>query len=83
MQNLGKAKAAQPGLNREDLQNIILLIPNETVLKKFHEIIEPLFKQLFSNSKEIGELLKVRGELLPLLVNGQITIKKEKNSRTL
>ncbi len=76
MQNLGKAKAAQPGLNREDLQNIILLIPNETVLKKFHEIIEPLFKQLFSNSKEIGELLKVRDELLPLLMNGQITIKK-------
>lgn len=72
MQNLGKAKAAQPGLNRDDLQNILIIIPSKGILTNFHCIIEPLFAEIFSNAKCIGKLLQMRDRLLPLLMNGQV-----------
>ena len=74
MQNLGKAKAAQPGLNRDDLQNILIIIPSKGILTNFHCIIEPLFAEIFSNAKCIGKLLQMRDRLLPLLMNGQIEV---------
>lgn len=74
MQNLGKAKAAQPGLNRDDLQNILIIIPSKGILTNFHCIIEPLFAEIFSNAKCIGKLLQMRDHLLPLLMNGQVEV---------
>ncbi len=74
MQNLGKTKAAQPGLNREDLRNILLIVPDDNVMKGFHNIIEALFAEIFSNAKCSGKLTALRDHLLPLLMNGQIEI---------
>ena len=74
MQNLGKAKAAQPGLNRDDLQNILIIIPSKGILTNFHCIIEPLFAEIFSNAKCIGKLLQMRDRSLPLLMNGQVEV---------
>ena len=76
MQNLGKAKAAQPGLNREDLQNILLLIPSDDRVLAFHKKVEPLFAQIFNNAKTMGKLTALRDRLLPLLMNGQVEVKK-------
>ena len=74
MQNLGKAKAAQPGLNREDLQNILLLIPSDDRVLAFHKKVEPLFAQIFNNAKTMGKLTALRDYLLPLLMNGQVSV---------
>lgn len=71
MQNLGKAKAAQPGLNREDLQNILLIIPNNNLISDFNKKVEPLFAQVFNNAKTTGKLTA----LLPLLMNGQVEVR--------
>ena len=75
MQNLGKAKAAQPGLNREDLQNILLIVPNKDVVSVFHNKVKLLFGNLFNNARAIGNLTALRDSLLPLLMNGQVTLK--------
>ena len=77
MQNLGKAKAAQPGLNREDLQNILLLIPSDDRVLAFHKKVEPLFAQIFNNAKTMGKLTALRDRLLPLLMTGQVEVKKQ------
>lgn len=76
MQNFGKAKAAQPGLNKKDIQNILIIIPNEKVIKEFHHKIEPIFAQIFSNAKCIGKLEALRDRLLPLLMNGQVEVRE-------
>ncbi len=74
MQNLGKAKAAQPGLNQDDLKGIEILQPNKEYIYKYKETIEPLLAKLFNNAKEIASLTKQRDELLPLLMNGQVSV---------
>jgi len=74
MQKFGKAKAAQPGLNQDDICRISFLAPETTILKKFRELVEVPFHLIFSQSSEIATLTKQRDELLPLLMNGQVTI---------
>lgn len=74
MQNLGKAKAAQPGLNQDDLKGIEILQPNKEYIYKYKETIEPLLAKLFNNAKEIASFTKQRDELLPLLMNGQVSV---------
>ena len=75
MQNLGKAKAAQPGLNREDLMNILLIIPSNNLISDFNKKVKSLFAQVFNNAKAIGNLTALRDELLPLLMNGQVEVR--------
>ena len=74
MQNLGKAKAAQPGLNREDIQSIFLIVPNKEIATDFHKKVELLLAKIFNNAKSIGYLTNLRDTLLPLLMNGQVTL---------
>lgn len=75
MQNLGKAKAAQPGLNREDLQNIILIIPDKKTINDYHLKVDSFFAIIFSNAKCIGKLTALRDRLLPMLMNGQVEVR--------
>ena len=74
MQNLGKAKAAQPGLNKDDLKSIEILSPTKEIVYKYRTIIEPLMTNLFNSAKQIANLTKQRDELLPLLMNGQVSV---------
>jgi type I restriction enzyme S subunit len=74
MQNLGKAKAAQPGLNKDDLKSIEILSPTKEIVYKYRTIIEPLMANLFNSAKQIANLTKHRDELLPLLMNGQVSV---------
>ena len=51
-----------------------VLVPPEPVLRKFHEMVEPLFRKIINNQKEIMVLKKVRDALLPLLVFGKLRV---------
>ena len=57
-----------------DIENSTLCIANDLIVTKFSEIIRPIFKMLKSNTLEISFLTEQRNELLPLLMNGQVTI---------
>lgn len=73
MQSLGQ-KAAQPGLNQEDLKSIKIIIPPIVLIKVFNEKIDVFFKKLFINSKQNQELAQLRDWLLPMLMNGQVSV---------
>jgi len=53
-------------------QNKLVLCPPNQVLENFHALVEPLFKKLLNNQKEIMVLRKARDTLLPLLVFGKL-----------
>lgn len=76
MQNAGKAKAAQPGLNREDFLSIELLYPEVSVVNNFHNVVDKLHERLFCDAKQNKELLFLRDSLLPMLMNGQVDVKE-------
>ncbi len=74
MQSLGQ-KAAQPGLNQEDFKSMRIIIPKESVLTQFSKLIDDNLAKLFSNSKQNQQLTQLRDWLLPMLMNGQVSVK--------
>lgn len=74
MQNLGKVKAAQPGLNKDDLNSIMLLVPGKDIIINFHNKVESYFRKIFLNANQLGRLVVLRNQLLPLLMNGQVRV---------
>ncbi len=56
------------------LKEMPIIAPSIDVAKAFSEIVTPLYKQWTNNVFGNIELTKHRDELLPLLMNGQITI---------
>jgi type I restriction enzyme S subunit len=72
--NAQGSKAAIPGINRNDVENIsIPTIENEAV-KEFCERIEPIITSILVNSKESSRLATLRDTLLPKLMNGEIKL---------
>ena len=73
MQSLGQ-KAAQPGLNQEDLKSIKILVPNQKNITDFYTYSEKLLISIFKNANQSKELQSLRDWLLPMLMNGQVSV---------
>lgn len=56
-------------------QSTIVLPPDVDIANKLEEKLCPIFDAIVKNSQEIMTLTKQRDELLPLLMNGQATVK--------
>ena len=67
--------ATQESVNNEDLKNIKFAVPSVDVLKKFSAIVLPVLEKKFSMIRENQELTSLRDFILPLLMNGQVTIR--------
>ena len=50
-------------------------VPNKDLVKVFHDVMMPLHQKKQKNLKKNAELEKLRDWLLPLLMNGQVTVK--------
>ena len=55
-------------------QSIIPLPPTNDIANKLEQKLCPIFNAIISNNQEIISLTKQRDELLPLLMNGQVTV---------
>ena len=55
-------------------QSIIPLPPTNDMANKLEQKLCPIFNAIISNNQEIIFLTKQRDELLPLLMNGQVTV---------
>ena len=66
--------ATQQAVNNDDLGNIDLVIPDDNTLRSFHEIIKPIYDQISINHCENQHLINLREFLLPMLMNGQVTV---------
>ena len=67
--------SGQPQITRENLNGIIIILPQEKVIIRYSDIANDIIKSTLSIRKEINELIKLREYLLPLLMNGQVNIK--------
>lgn len=66
--------ATQQAVNNSDLKNIKMVIPSKRILNKFHELTKDIFNLISEKKVENSELASLRNLLLPLLMNGQVTI---------
>lgn len=72
--NAQGAKAAIPGINKKDVENIYIFTPDNESVIKFGEFAYPLFKQMLKNAIENRTLSLLRDTLLPRLMSGEIEI---------
>ena len=66
--------ATQEAVNNDDLVGVHIIIPEDTVLRTYHEATQAIYAQISKNICENQELVKLRDWLLPMLMNGQATI---------
>lgn len=70
-----KTGSIQMKINQENMNNIPLVSIPEDLKNKINNILLDLDKQLISIKKQNIELIKLRDWLLPMLMNGQVTVK--------
>ena len=65
-------------LNNEHIYSAPICIPNTSLLDRFNSITDTIFSMIGKNEQENVELVEIRDFLLPLLMNGQVTVSSER-----
>lgn len=71
---LACGKAAQPGLNQQELFSVEAPIPSDDVLQDFDKQVDPLMHAIALNALENLKLSNLRDSLLPKLMSGEIDV---------
>ena len=66
---------SQPYVTLGTLRSIPIVIPSDDVFKMFNQQIRPIHNAIYNKTTENQELVKLRDWLLPMLMNGQVTVK--------
>ena len=72
--NLACGKAAQPGLNQQELLTVNIPIPSKESIELFEKTVSPLMNMIAENALENRNLSILRDSLLPKLISGDIEI---------
>ncbi len=62
---------------KSDIENTLLSIAPKSVVDRFTNSIFPIFEKIKECTIETENLTKLRGELLPLLMNGQVSVNSD------
>ncbi|GLU51546.1 hypothetical protein Dfri01_10070 [Dyadobacter frigoris] len=64
-------------VNQEVLKGMCISYPqNVNIIRSFNDIITPILSKISSNQKQKQELTSLRDWLLPMLMNGQVTVRQ-------
>lgn len=66
--------AQQPHINKEEVDRVSFAKPPADTLNMFYSIVQPSFEMIESNALQNQELASLRDWLLPMLMNGQVTV---------
>jgi type I restriction enzyme, S subunit len=67
--------SAVPGLNRDVALNVPISLPPLELIQKFESSIDSMFNKKKNIQRENQQLTQLRDWLLPMLMNGQVSIK--------
>ena len=76
--NAQGGKAAIPGINQKDVENIQIFTMDNEYVKLFCEYVSPFIEKILINSKENRYLANLRDTLLPKLMSGEIDVNEVK-----
>ena len=71
-----KRKTTMGHITQDHLKQSMICIPPNNLLRAAHQSIDPFFKKHLLNEKETQQLTQLRDWLLPMLMNGQVTVEK-------
>ena len=67
-------KAAIPGINQQNIEDLEILSPDIDYVQRYGELVYPIFKSILQNCRENAKLEKIRDALLPRLMSGELKI---------
>lgn len=67
--------STMPILNNQLLENVPVIFSESGIFEKFEKIITPYYETIYVLQQENKKLEELKNFLLPLLMNGQVTIK--------
>ncbi|RNW26794.1 restriction endonuclease subunit S [Citrobacter werkmanii] len=67
--------AQQPHINKGTIDDSPIAIPPADVLANYYSVADAIFEKIMVQAFQSYELTKLRDWLLPLLMNGQVTVK--------
>ena len=65
-------------INKQDLENFKVVIPNQMVINKFQEIVCPIDELIKAHEYEAHRVSLLRDTLLPKLMSGEIDVEQSK-----
>ena len=66
-------------ITKDDLFSLKLVYPQQEQLKKYDAIVSKYNFMIQNNYRENQQLAQLRDWLLPMLINGQVTVKSDNN----
>jgi type I restriction enzyme S subunit len=70
-----RSGAQQPHINKGTIDETLIIIQSEDILQKYYKLADQIFSGIMTHSFETKELINLRDWLLPMLMNGQVTVK--------
>ena len=68
--------SARDNLSQNKIKELQFLVPNNKLLSDFNKLTQPSVNRIFINLKVNLKLVSLRDWLLPMLMNGQVTVKE-------
>ncbi len=62
-------------ITKDDLHSLGLAYPDDALLQRYDRVVSYYNKMIFNRSLENQQLIELRDWLLPMLMNGQVTVK--------
>lgn len=75
-----RGSTGQTELPRESVQKYEVLLPDDAILKRFNDLMRPIFQLLVQNQEESLQLAELRDALLPKLMSGELSLNEEVGS---
>jgi type I restriction enzyme S subunit len=66
--------SARDNLSQDKIKELDIIRPKQEILKRYSEIVSPLFNKIKNNLQQNQELSSLRDWLLPMLMNGQVRV---------
>lgn len=66
--------STQEAINNDEMAFIKLVIPTDDILKKYNDKTKGIYQKIYKNQIANQKLVELRDWLLPMLMNGQVTV---------
>jgi type I restriction enzyme, S subunit len=64
-------------ITKGTFKKLNILVPHQEIVKQFHQICEPIFKEIEILQRQNGYLRELRDKLLPRLISGRLVVRQE------
>lgn len=69
-----RSGAQQPHINKGTVDESLMINPSKLILEKYYLKANPIYEKIINNSFQNQELASLRDWLLPMLMNGQVSV---------